>query len=382
MKPSHVLLATVEPAHDPNAWSGTAFNIRVAVEAAFDRVSVLCNPVPRKHWTDAVPRLLLGRERYPMWMTQHALQGYATALREAISQHQPDAVLCISSQHLALLGPVNVPLYMVSDAPWLAYKTAYASFETMPWRSRSFAQLEAEAAHAARRVIYPTPWSCMEAARLFGVSADKIAMIPLGANRFCRASDAAVDAMISERLKGEIRLLFVGKDWERKGGPQAVAVTRALRARGLLARLQVVGCQPALTDSERAFVNVSGFLSADDPVQAARLENAFVSSDLFILPSTAECFGLVLAEAQSYGLPCLALKVHGVPGVVSDGSSGLLFSPGTSAATMAQSIMKLASDRDVYTRMSQQARMRFVDKLNWNAFGQQLRSLMVASHPQ
>lgn len=380
MMPSHVLLATVEQADDPKAWSGTAFHLRAAVEAAFDRVSVLCNPVPSKHWSDVVPRLLLGRERYPMWMTQHALEGYATALRGAIAKHRPDAVLCISSQHMALLGPVDVPLYMVSDAPWLGYKTAYASFETMPWQARSFAQLEADAAHAARRVIYPTPWACIEAARLFGLSSDRIAMIPLGANRFCRSSEAAVDTLISKRLQGELRLLFVGKDWDRKGGPQAVAVTRALRAQGLSARLQVVGCQPRLTDEEQAFVEVSGFLSADDPVQAAQLERAFMTSDLFILPSTAECFGLVLAEAQSYGLPCLALKVHGVPGVVDAGVSGLLFDPGTSAATIAQSIVDLTSDREGYAHMSRQARRRFVEQLNWDAFGRRLRSLMTASH--
>ena len=366
---SHLLLATVENPHDPKSWSGTAFHLREALEGSFERVTVLSNPVPRKHPLDSAIRLLAGRDRYPLWMTRHALHGYAAALRRAIAQHRPDAVLCLSSQHLALLGPCEVPTFMVSDAPWMAYKDAYAAYDPRPWRAKAFARLEAQAARHTRAVIYPSPWACREAQERFALPASRVVLAPFGANRHCERNDLEVSGMIERRLNGPVRLLFVGKDWERKGGPLALATVRALRGQGVDARLTIVGCRPPLEPGEKRYVDVLGFLSAADPAQARLLERAFIKSDLFILPSKAECYGLVFAEAQSYGLPCVALNVHGVPGVVESGITGLLFEPGEAAHTLASGIRALALDPLRYRTMARSARLRFRRELNWQAFG-------------
>jgi glycosyltransferase involved in cell wall biosynthesis len=373
---THLLLATVENPHDPSSWSGTAFHLRQALEGSFDRVTVLSSPVPRKHPVDAAIRLMAGRARYPMWMTRHALHGYAASLRSAIAQHRPDAVLSISSQHLALLGPCQVPTFMVSDAPWMAYQDAYAAYDPRPWRAEAFARLEAQAARHTRAVIYPSPWACREAQERFGLPASRVVLAPFGANRFCGRTELEVSGMIERRLDGPVRLLFVGKDWERKGGPLALATLRALRAQGVNARLTIVGCRPPLEPGDVEHVNALGFLSANDPAQARLLERAFIKSDLFILPSKAECYGLVLAEAQSYGLPCVALNVHGLPGVVEHGVTGLLFEPGAAAHTVASAIRSLAVDPLRYRAMARAARLRFRRELNWEAFGVRVHTVV------
>jgi glycosyltransferase involved in cell wall biosynthesis len=52
------------------------------------------------------------------------------------------------------------------------------------------------------------------------------------------------------------------------------------------------------------------------------------AADVFILPSLAESFGLVLLEAREYGLPIVGTTVGGIPQVLDYGACGLLVPPG------------------------------------------------------
>ena len=62
------------------------------------------------------------------------------------------------------------------------------------------------------------------------------------------------------------------------------------------------------------------------------LPDLMAGSDLFVLPSLAESFGLVLAEALYLGVPVLASRVGGIPEIVDDGVDGILVAPGDAEA--------------------------------------------------
>src|SRR5436853_354480 len=58
-----------------------------------------------------------------------------------------------------------------------------------------------------------------------------------------------------------------------------------------------------------------------------QLPQALHASDVLVLPSVAEAFGLALIEAMACGLPVIACNAHGPAEIVRNGTSGWLVSP-------------------------------------------------------
>lgn len=100
------------------------------------------------------------------------------------------------------------------------------------------------------------------------------------------------------------------------------------------------------------------FLGAQSPLTATLRD-----SDLFLLPSQNESFGLAALEALSCGVPVVASRVGGIPEVVVEGAgeTGLLFPVGD-VAGMAQGILDLIADPLRHSAMRNAARQSAVQR--------------------
>jgi glycosyltransferase involved in cell wall biosynthesis len=198
----------------------------------------------------------------------------------------------------------------------------------------------------------------------------KLHVTPLGANWVPAEGREETLARIAgrvERLMDEIELLFLGRDWERKGGALAVEVAAKLRASGRRVRLHVVGCGPELGDAAGpdGFVTVYGPLYQSDPEQGGRLAELFMRSHFLIVPTLAECFGVAFAEAQAFGLPPISRAVDAVPSIIRDGETGLLFGVDAGAEAYAERILELVHRPEEYRAMARRAREWFEERLTW-----------------
>jgi glycosyltransferase involved in cell wall biosynthesis len=78
-------------------------------------------------------------------------------------------------------------------------------------------------------------------------------------------------------------------------------------------------------------------------------------SDLFLLPSLQESFGLAALEAMACGVPVVASRVGGLPEVVIDGETGFLHPPADIEA-MTASAVRILSDDDLHARLGAESR--------------------------
>ncbi|MGH9324285.1 MAG: N-acetyl-alpha-D-glucosaminyl L-malate synthase BshA [Vicinamibacteria bacterium] len=90
------------------------------------------------------------------------------------------------------------------------------------------------------------------------------------------------------------------------------------------------------------------------------LESIFAVSDLLLLPSEQESFGLVALEAASCGVPVVGSRVGGLPEVVLDGETGHLLPVGE-IREMAAAAVRLLKFPEEHRRMSERARARALD---------------------
>ena len=85
------------------------------------------------------------------------------------------------------------------------------------------------------------------------------------------------------------------------------------------------------------------------------------ASDLFLLATVGEAFGLVLAESMACGVPVVGSRAGAIPEVVEDGVTGLLVTP-RDPVTLADGIEKLVRNRTLCQEMSRAAVARVQDK--------------------
>jgi hypothetical protein len=95
-------------------------------------------------------------------------------------------------------------------------------------------------------------------------------------------------------------------------------------------------------------------------VSRQELDELYMESDVVVMPSRYESFGLVAVEAMAAGAPVVALSAGGLSEVVTDGQSGYLIDPGPNeVAEMTKRLRALVTDRNLLLKMRAGARTRY-----------------------
>lgn len=190
-----------------------------------------------------------------------------------------------------------------------------------------------------------------------GAPASRVRVVPPG-------FDGLVNRPATRRGSGATRVLCVAQWIPRKG---VLDLALAWRMRGRLdAALDLVGeteADASYAAEVRETVAADPSVTVHGPVDDATLAGLYASADLFALPSRYEGYGIVYAEALSFGLPVVACDVGPVPEVVG-GEAALLVPPGDTGA-LSGALGTLLSDAGLREKMSVAARRRAADLPRW-----------------
>ncbi len=187
-----------------------------------------------------------------------------------------------------------------------------------------------------------------ETYRAFGCRRCDLAVIPNFANLAEYHPDTATPRTALAPADHKL-LMHVSNFREVKRVKDVVRIFARVR-RAMPATLMMVGDGPDRQDAENEAkeLGVAGdvrFLGRLDTVAPL-----LAASDLFLLPSQTESFGLAALEAMACGAPVVASRVGGIPEVITDGVDGILEPPG-SVEAMARRAMTLLRDPAAHAAM-------------------------------
>ncbi len=376
---NRIVYATDYDSRDRFHWSGLGWHIGAALEEAETEVCrVGPLPRPRRWWTAWKGRLyyrLLGQTYEPQ-REPFVAKNQAVTVDAAADRLGADFIFSPGTGPIAYCRSSR-PVAFWTDATFDGLIRHYPQYyrscrETV----RAGHALDQRALDRSQVAIFASDWAARSALEYYRVDESKVHVVPFGANLSDPPTSAEVDAMIERRVAGRCELLFLGVDWARKGGPIALEVTRRLRRQGLEAVLHIAGCCPELSAEDQAITRLHGFLNKNEPADAAKIEALFAAAHFFLLPTRAECFGVVFAEASAFGVPSLAADVGGVGSAVANGVSGCLFPFDASADSYAEFVLTTMSGMERYRALAHSARKHYEERLNWQAAGRRVRDLL------
>lgn len=366
----HVAFATLYDPRDIRRGSGTFFHMSKEMERQRHYVHYI-GPVDLAD--PLISRLLRLYHRKVGKRFKTHLDPFASRLRgRKVARELMDSdydVFITNDVGLAAYTPVEKPIVLYTD---VMLPVDYPN--NVPPNSRSanlshlgvklFQRTIRRALKRAALSVFPAPWAA-EQAKGYDVDPAKIVVIPFGANVEDPGPGVAENRRFANIVsKGRVDLLFVGKDWVRKGGDVAVRTVSELRRRAIEARLHIVGAVPP-NATEVESIKTYGLLDKATQTGRARLDGLYQTCDAFILPSCSEGFVIVILEAAAYGLPSLAYNVDGVATAVNDGVTGHLMEPDESEQSFADAIEHWYKDPSDYDRLVVGARRYYEEMANW-----------------
>ncbi|HEY8996360.1 MAG TPA: glycosyltransferase family 4 protein [Edaphobacter sp.] len=278
----------------------------------------------------------------------------------------------LASNEVAYLK-TSVPIVYLSDATFKALENYYFSIDSVSdlYRKQG-THLETRAIEKSAALVYCSNWAAESAKKDYGAAPGKVHTIPLGANI---DAPPARESLHKGSTDGKCRLLFVGRDWQRKGGQIALDAFLALRFMGVDAQLTIVGCQPPQLIHDPNLVIIP-FLNKKVDADRKRLEDLYYTADFFLLPTRAECFGMVFCEANAYGLPIVSTATGGVSTIVEEGVNGFLLPLEARGEEYAQVIERAWKDQPFYQSLRTSTRDRYDRVLNWKSWAESVRDVM------
>ena len=223
-------------------------------------------------------------------------------------------------------------------------------------------------ARRAAKVVYSSQAIAARAAVDLSIQNLQPAAIPFGVNFEHLLSDCAPKPSLAR-----LNLLFVGLDWERKGGDVAVAALDELWAQGHDVQLTVVGRCPERHKNHPAIV-YAGFLDKNRPKDAAKLSALYAQTHLLLLPSRADCTPMVVAEAMAHGTPVIATDVGGVREQIGGAGAGRILPAFASPQDWAEMILQCAEVEN-YAFLAEASFDRAQNALSWSSWAHQIENL-------
>lgn len=270
--------------------------------------------------------------------------------------------------HLAPYLNTDIPIVYFSDAVFSSM-VGYYYKKMSKKRIKEGNLLQKLTLRKSKKAVFASEWARQNAIRDYNVLKEKTEIVHFGSN-------IEISNIVHKAHK-DINLLFVGVDWKRKGADIAVECVKILNNidKNNKYNLHLVGCD-APYKINLDYIHIYGFINRNVPSQRKVLDNLREISDIFILPTQAECAGIVFCESSAYGIPSITFDTGGVGDYVINGINGYRLPLNATPHDFASKIMEMVNNGNLLNKMKEESRKLYENDLNWNTFGEKLTQII------
>jgi glycosyltransferase involved in cell wall biosynthesis len=299
------------------------------------------------------------------------------AIAGAVNEFKPDVIFSYFSAPLARVK-TEVPIVYAIDTSLIASQSNWPLFSFLEYHR--MLNWERNVVRRSAAVITWSQWSAEILAENYSVPERRIFYFPIPASLPSGSLPEHL-AVGSEDLL-PLKLLLVGRDYQRKGVDIAIRLVKMLNDRGIETHLRIVGLNGTDTDNVRFFGNYN----KADAGQLEEYINHYRWAHFLLHPARFEAAGIVPSEAAAFGVPTITNAVGGLATTVEDHRSGIVL-PRHSPAESYLEVLQYYLDRPLeYQELRRSTRLRYEEELNWSATGGKIFALMekvssASSHP-
>ena len=358
---------------DKNTFSGTLYHMHRALSNQNINLINLGNPSKPSPWKKPLNYLKKAKKLVNKKDVDPNLryQQFSQSVQKNLSKTHCDVIFApVSSKELTYLE-TDLPIIYLSDATPKLIKQTYKIYSNEEEFLQA-SQQEVVALKKSTKLVYSSQWAANSAINDYEVDPNKIEIVPFGAN---------VDTVpaASETLKkceiSKCQLLFIGKDWERKGGNIAYQTLLSLLDMGVDAELLMIGCVPP-SEFQHEKLKVIPFLNKNIPEEQEQFSQLLLNSHFLVFPTRADCSPIVICEANAYGIPVITTDVGGIPTILKEGQNGYMLPLSAGGDEYAKQIATNFSNKETYEQLVRSSRKEYDERLNWNKWAESMYQIM------
>ena len=302
------------------------------------------------------------------WSTynRHLLHNLRPSLKQRLQYGWYDLLLQDELNHPSLFL-VNEQLQLVTDRPIVSVVHHLRSSEQHPATQLArYRRIERRYLRSVDGFIYNSETTRATAERLLGGKRPYVVARP--AADHVQATISEEEIRVRARRVGPLRLLFVGNVIPRKGLHTLLAALARLP--GDTWRLSIAGdiaADPPYAHQLQRYARQEGLarnVTWHGRLLDSELWQQYAGSDLLVVPSSYEGFGIVYLEGMAFGLPAIATWQGAARELISNGENGFLVSA-ADVDELAQLLVHLYVERDLLEQMSLGALERFKTFPDW-----------------
>lgn len=352
----------------PRTWSHIPQSLMTALEATGPVVD-LGYDAPlggRLFWLRHMRRVH-GRFRSGWRYQEGPLDAAARAVAAQAERLKPDVIITVPD-----IGSFDRPFFIYQDLSYdlvlrevrAANHAARANFDVVTIDEiERLAERQRAIFERASGIMAMSEWYARSLVEDSGLDPNRVHVVRPGASAASSAPLVEPDAREG--------LLFVGRDFHRKGGGLLVEAVRSLRRQGSDVRVTIVGPEdrpPSV--GEEDWIDFRGPESTTVVAELMRTHAAFV------MPTHFEAYGIVFHEALRAGTPVVGPNAYAVPEIVTDGVDGVLFDS-WSVDAVAGAIDRVLTDQ--IREGAFKAAPAQADTLTWERAAREARGIVAAA---